>query len=171
MLRRTALVALAMTAVLAPGAVAADGDKATLDGHRTTAYSYDGTLTGPTVYANAFRPERVGAVEPQPSWCTAETCDQTDLKLRLPGGRQSGRLVIELTRRSGTAQLHFVVYDAKGERVSGQPVCCAANRFAATRLAAGDYRVIVYDDAGSGTFAVEVTWKANPPHRSTSRTS
>ncbi|HVF21249.1 MAG TPA: hypothetical protein VNA14_13550 [Mycobacteriales bacterium] len=169
MFRRTAVVALGLTAVLAPGAIAADG-KATLDGHRTTAYTYDGTLTGPTVYANAFRPESIGAIEPQPSWCTAETCHQTELKLRLPAGRQSGRLVIELTPR-GTAQMHFVVYDAKGKPVPGQALCCASTRFVATRLAMGDFRVIVYDDAGSGSFEVEVTWKANPPHRTTQTTS
>ena len=165
MYRRTAVVALAMTAVLAPAALAADGDRATLDGQRRTAHTYQGELAGPTVFANAVAPDAAVSTEPGPSWCTPETCDQTNLKLRLPAGRQSGQLRIELTPKAGAAQMHLVVYDAEGQPLPSQAVCCTATRFNANLLAPGDYLVVVYDDAGAGTFAVDVTWKANRPHR------
>ena len=170
MFRRTALVALAMTAVLGTPAIGA-GPKAHLDGQKRTSHSYGGTLSGPTVYAGVTNEgAQVQTGEPHPSWCTASTCDSTQLKLSLPPGRQSGRLVVELTvtdSEQSKASMHFVVYDDEGEALPGQSACCAASRFVATRMKDGDYTVVVYVDAGAGDFTVDVSWTANPPHRST----
>jgi len=167
MYRRTALVIALMTAVLAgPHATAADRDKRTLDGQKSTEHSYTGTLAGPTVYAGMTQDSV--SLSPQPSWCNASTCDTTMLLLRLPSGRQSGRLVVELTRVSPTASMHFVVYDDEDQPLPGQSTCCSAYRFVSTRMPAGDYKVVVYADAGRGEFEVAVSWLANPRHRSSS---
>jgi len=108
----------------------------------------------------------VGAT-PERSWCTSTTCDETPVQLKLPVGRQSGRLVVELTAVSSTASMHLVVYDSKDKPLPGQPTCCGSTRFVATRATRGSYTVVVYDDVGTGGFEVEVSWKANPPHRTT----
>jgi hypothetical protein len=167
MIRRTALVALAIAAVLAPSASAASKKPPTLDGQRATSYSYHGTLAGPTVFTGLLlgKPN----TEPDPSWCSTETCDQTEIALTLPVGRLSGRLVVELTQAaesSTTGSMHFVVYDAEDRPLPGQ-ACCAATRFVATRMPKGTIKVVVYDDAGTVSFGVDVSWKANPPHRTT----
>lgn len=170
MFRRTALVALAMTAVLGTPAIGA-GPKEHLDGQKKTSHSYGGTLSGPTVYLGVTNDgAEVGAAEPHPSWCQASTCDSTELGLSLPPGRQSGRLVVELTvsdTEQSKASMHFVVYDNENEPLPGQSTCCTASRFVATRMKGGDYKIVVYVDAGAGDFDVDVSWTANPPHRST----
>ena len=165
MFRRTALVALGLTAVLAPGASAVERDSVTLDGHRKTTHSYGGELAGPTVYTGLANEGALGNVgPPNQAWCQPQTCDTQKLVLQLPRGRQSGRLVIDLTPDENV-QMHFVVYDDKGEPLPGQSVCCGSGRYVATRMEKGAYTVVVYDDAGAGGFEVDVTWKANPPHR------
>lgn len=167
MIRRVALVALSLAAVLAPSAIAASGDGATLDGQRSTSHAYGRTLSGPTAYSGAIPTDgSFNGITPDPSWCTESTCDVTELQLRLPAGRQSGRLVVELTKVAPTASMHLIVYDRLGRELPGQSVCCSY-RFLATRLPKGSYRVVVYDDAGAGRFDVEVSWKANAPHRTT----
>jgi len=163
MIRRAAYAGLAIAAALVQGAVAAD--PATLDGHRKTSYSYDGVLTGPTVYSGITETGTSGGLKPQREWCTEQTCDTTDLALRLPAGRQSGRLVVELAY-APSASMRLGIYRADGTELPSPTYCCMSDRVVATQLPAGSYSVVVYDEVGSGRFNVTVSWKANPPHRS-----
>ncbi len=171
MIRRTALVALAITAALAPSATAASKEGKTLDGQRVTEHRYSGSLAGPTVLTGlVMNAESEKGTEPDETWCTPETCDRTAIRLKLPTGRQSGRLVVELTQTGGTGSMHLIVNDSNGESLPGQN---GGMKYVATRLRPGDIEVVVFDDAAAGQvdFEVEVRWQANPPHRSSSAPS
>ncbi|HVE62520.1 MAG TPA: hypothetical protein VNB94_01780 [Mycobacteriales bacterium] len=168
MIRRSVVAVLVLAAALSAGADATG--RATLDGQRKTSHAYTGTLSGPSVYTGAPETAGSGSVRPRREWCTAQTCDITDLSLRLPAGRQSGRLVVDLTY-SGSARMRLTVYASDGTELASQGSCCLADRVVATQLAAGDYSVVVFDEAGAGRFNVSVSWKANPPHRSSSTPS
>lgn len=163
MIRRIAAAALVLVAALSQSSTAAD--PATLDGQSRTSHNYEGALAGPSVYSGSTETGPNGATSPQREWCTEQTCDTTELALRLPTGRQSGRLVVDLTY-AASAAMHLTIYHADGTEMQGRRVCCQADRVVATQLPAGSYSVVVYDDAGSGSFNVSVSWKANPPHRS-----
>ncbi|HVE98751.1 MAG TPA: hypothetical protein VNA12_06195 [Mycobacteriales bacterium] len=157
--------ALAAAALLTVDSSAAA--PATLDGQKVTSHSYVGQLTGPTVYDGLLVEEPPEGAQPKPQWCKVSTCDQTALVLRLPEGRQSGRLVIELAH-DPTAKMHLGVYDSKWVEVPPQDYFGMGDRLVAAQLPAGRYTVVVYDDAGQGGFRATISWKANRPHRSSS---
>ncbi len=168
MIRHTLVAGLAIAAALTHGAAAAS--PATLDGQRKTSHTYSGMLSGPSVYAGITETGVGGGIRPRREWCTVQTCDITELALRLPAGRQSGRLVVDLTY-GPSASLRLAVYRPDGSELPSPSFCCLADRIVATQLPAGNYTVVVYVEAGASKFDVELTWKANPPHRSAATSS
>lgn len=161
---RLAAVAAVMAAVtMSSGASAAEESKR-LDGHKATSLEYSDNLSGPTVYQGITQ-DAGSSVTPTQAWCkgAASSCHMTELTLTLPRGRETGRLVVNLTH-GGSSKMHVGVYDAEGGEVTPQSACCGPTRVVASQLPPGTYTVVVYDDVGQGPFEVLVSWNANRPY-------
>ena len=172
-------VAAALVSAAAPGASA--GGSQTLDGVKRTHVQVTGDVFEPVV---GDPQGRLGAdvLAPESADCTDMSCDTTRLTLRLPRGVSTGRfeLVATLPR---TLNARVALYDKTGRELlfadpasyaGGAVLCCPDPSMyqlavADSRLEAGSYTVIVYDNGGSGEFTLDVTYQARRPDRQPSK--
>ncbi|HEX8004561.1 MAG TPA: hypothetical protein VF519_17870 [Mycobacteriales bacterium] len=169
-LRPIAAVATALACLVGTPATAADA--VALDGVRATHATYDGHVNEA---AYATEPVAIDTY-PNRAYCTAESCDVTDVRLTLPKGSTAGRFRVTITT---PPQLNAAVdlYNARGERMAhadllenGGSFCCTdvpylTVSFSVARLPAGRYTLVVFDRGGSGSFTADVDYKAYPPDR------
>jgi hypothetical protein len=175
--RRALAAAAVALGLVAPSAVA--GGSVALDGTKRTRTSYAATLTQP---AASVSPDRTSAnsdpTMPSLADCTATSCDITELRLTLPKGSTVGWFEANLSVQR-SLNVTVVLYDANGRAVEHSDVtrpCCTgpapqgnatdyAVPLAVSRLAAGKYRLVVFDRGGVGPFSASLEFHAHPPDR------
>lgn len=171
-LRPLAVVAVALSCAFATATTA--GGTVVLDGVRRTKAVVKGEVTEPAFVAS----ERlVEPLDPTLKECGSTSCDITVVTATLPRGSTAGRFRVTVTMPR-SLNGYIALYNREGERIAQADLlqnqsCCDLDEmfpewkatFVVARLAAGTYRLVVFDRGGSGTFTADLDFRANPPDR------